>query len=247
MIPVPPQNYAAIAAALGVTHSRLLCKSLIAALRVHAGMIMLDVGAGACGDAAWIARSTGARVVCVDTSQDMLACSPGAVMPVRANALALPIGRGTIDGAYAVNLLQLIERPAALLHEVRRALRLGGRIALPVTSHERLATRFLNRFFPSLEAIEQRRFPPVQTLVQLLGDLGFKAASHTEIDLGYFTVDRAYVHRIRSGIFSGLNLLPVDERARGLDGLEDWVRRSEASGSWHQERRIRTMIVAEAA
>lgn len=243
----PVQDYAGIATALGVTHSRLLCESLVTSLRIRSGMTVLDVGSGTCGDAAWIARYTGARVVCVDTSEDMLACSPEEATAVRASALALPIGADTIDGAYAVNLLQLIDRPAALLHEVRRVLRPTGRIALPVTSHEGLATRFLNRFFPSLEALEQQRFLSVQALIRLLGDVGFKAPFHTEIDLGCFAVDRSYVHRIRSGIFSGLTLLPADERARGLDGLEDWVRRSESSGSWHQEPRIRTMIVAEAA
>jgi ubiquinone/menaquinone biosynthesis C-methylase UbiE len=54
---------------------------------------------------------------------------PGASF-VRGDAHALPVADGTFDLAYARYLLEHVARPAAVLEEVRRVLRPGGRVAV---------------------------------------------------------------------------------------------------------------------
>jgi SAM-dependent methyltransferase len=54
----------------------------------------------------------------------------GLALPLlRADALALPVRDGALDGATGHSFLYLLDDPAAALAELRRALRPGGRVA----------------------------------------------------------------------------------------------------------------------
>lgn len=159
---------------------------------------------------------------------------------------AIPFRSGAFCGVYAVNLLQLVPDRSCVFAEVFRVLRAGGRFALPITTQDQTRNRFINRFFPSLAESEMERYAPLSVLEGELINLGFMVQSGP-IDLGTFTVDAAYVHRLRSGILSGL--LKLDERERS-DGL---ARLDQAVSCWERDRclpvvrRIRSMIVAEKA
>lgn len=99
---------------------------------------MLDLGVGpGAGALAMAAADPARRHVGLDVSARMLrrarrrarrAQLPLALL--RADALALPVRAGALDGATGHSLLYLLPDPAAALREVLRALRPGGGIAL---------------------------------------------------------------------------------------------------------------------
>ncbi|MBV9495101.1 MAG: hypothetical protein JOZ54_12705, partial [Acidobacteria bacterium] len=63
MMPAVCQDYGIIAAMLGVTSNANLSRDLASALRLGPSSRAVDLGSGACGDAAMIARATGAFVI----------------------------------------------------------------------------------------------------------------------------------------------------------------------------------------
>lgn len=244
---VPVQDYAHISRELGVTHSPAMCRALIEVLRPDAAACIADFGAGSCGDAAFIAQATGAKVICIDVSAEMLALAPHGVWPVRGDARALPLGAGALDAGYALNLLHLLPDLAGLLREFRRVLRAGGCLALPLTSPEQVRTRFVNRFFPSLADVDLERFVSIDRLKLVLAECGFADVDEGAVDVGPVRIDASIVQRMRSGIFSGLGYLTQRERDAGLNELEAFVARSERTGEWAFEHRVRKLISATAS
>lgn len=133
---------------------------LRAALAPRSGERVLDVGCGAGGLAYW-AAGRGARVVGADYSSASLAagkriaCALGPSAPayVQADATRLPLRDGCFDKVICVDVLDHIpeDRHGALLGELLRAVRPGGRIILYTPNERRealgRAIRPLRRLF----------------------------------------------------------------------------------------------------
>src|SRR5205807_73415 len=128
----------------------LLNASSLAALAPARGERTLDVGCGLGQLALAIAARTGARTLGIDRSEEQLAqarrLSPAAggqaLIEFRAgDALALPLAAdewGAFDVAHARFLLEHVSEPAAVVAQLARAVRSGGRVVLEDDDHERL-------------------------------------------------------------------------------------------------------------
>jgi len=105
-----------------------------------AGRRVLELGCGAAAGARWLARQ-GARVVALDLSAGMLrhaaraAAACGVRVPlVQGDALALPLRSGSFDVACtAFGAIPFVADSAAVMREVFRVLRPGGRWVFSVT------------------------------------------------------------------------------------------------------------------
>jgi SAM-dependent methyltransferase len=105
-----------------------------------AGRRVLEVGCGAAASARWLA-TRGATVVALDLSAGMLrhavlgAASSGVRVPlVQADAMALPVRDATFDVAFtAFGAVPFVDDSAAVLREVFRVLRPGGRWVFSAT------------------------------------------------------------------------------------------------------------------
>jgi SAM-dependent methyltransferase len=109
-------------------------------LGVVAGRRVLEVGCGAASSSRWLATQ-GASVVAVDLSAGMLrharagAARSGIEVPlIQADALALPFADGRFDLAFtAFGAVPFVDDSAAVMREVFRVLRPGGRWVFSVT------------------------------------------------------------------------------------------------------------------
>jgi ubiquinone/menaquinone biosynthesis C-methylase UbiE len=107
-------------------------RRLAAAMTDHApvaldGRTVVDVGAGTGAAGAAAIAAGAAAVVAVDAAVGMLRHERGARVPaVAADALSLPFGDGTFDGALAGFSLNHVSKPALGLREMARVVRAGG-------------------------------------------------------------------------------------------------------------------------
>lgn len=106
-------------------------------LSIPPGGTVLDVGSGPGDVTASLARLAGpdGLVLGVDISEPMLARAAAAhagpqVGFLRADAQRLPLRDGTVDAVTSLLVLQLVPDPAAVLAEMARVLRPGGRLAV---------------------------------------------------------------------------------------------------------------------
>jgi len=102
------------------------------------GGTILDVASGTAGVAISLARRSGARVVGVDLTENMLrrgqsnvaaAGLDGRIRLVAGRAEQLPFPDASFDGLTFTYLLRYVEDPAATLAELARVVKPGGRVA----------------------------------------------------------------------------------------------------------------------
>jgi ubiquinone/menaquinone biosynthesis C-methylase UbiE len=110
-----------------------LTAEALAPLFAHSGLTLeIGIGTGLVGAAP---QAAGRRVVGIDISIQMLQRAKGRGLSVaRADGLALPFASGAVDDAYSVWVLHLVADPAAVVREVMRVLRPGGRYVMELTS-----------------------------------------------------------------------------------------------------------------
>ena len=98
-----------------------------------AGRVVLEVGAGAAQGSRWVAEQ-GGRAVALDLSAAMLAMRGGAVPAVVADACRVPLADASVDLAFsAYGALPFVADAGAVLGEVARVLRPGGRFVVSTT------------------------------------------------------------------------------------------------------------------
>jgi 2-polyprenyl-6-hydroxyphenyl methylase/3-demethylubiquinone-9 3-methyltransferase len=104
--------------------------ALRSALGPLAGLLLLDLGCGK-GRFATALERMGAKVVGLDRSRGMLACSDLGSR-VHASALRLPFPDNEFDAVYAIEVLQHLPsaRLTACISEAARVLRPGGRFVV---------------------------------------------------------------------------------------------------------------------
>jgi demethylmenaquinone methyltransferase / 2-methoxy-6-polyprenyl-1,4-benzoquinol methylase len=102
------------------------------------GRVVLDVAAGTAGVSLQIAERTGAQVIGVDLTHEMLrqgarnvtaAGAGGRVSLLNARAEQLPVADASVDALTFTYLLRYVDDPQAVLAELARVVRPGGIVA----------------------------------------------------------------------------------------------------------------------
>ena len=185
--------------------------------RLRDGERVLDLGAGT-GRFAQLLSTTN-RVVAFDSSDAMLriARAKGPFECVEGDGHRLPFRANTFDLAMVVMVLHHLGDYIAALRDVARVAR---RVVVATSDMTTRRLGILEEAFPSLLAIDRKRFPPIPAIVHALEAAGFRAP---------IIVDRAYVRtltteeqldRVRHRYLSTFDLLPPGEYERGLRFLE---------------------------
>lgn len=191
----------------------------IAHADIHAGMTVLDVGAGT-GDLSFAAAARGARVVAVDLSAGMLAVLArratatqlARIQPLVGSAEGLPLPDTSVDRIVTGFTVRNIGDLAAALGEFRRVLRPGGRAVVLELSHPPsrafagVYSFYFDRIAPAVAGLlggdreayrylprSLRPFPTAERLAEMLRAAGFGAVRFERLTLGIAAVHIAEV------------------------------------------------------
>ena len=193
-------------------------------LQALPGQTVLEIGAGAGQCARWLARHRGVSVVASDLSMGMLrvgaevSSRTGTSPPLlQCDALALPFGDASFDTVFtAYGVVPFVADSAAVMREVARVLRPGGRFVFSTTHPIRWA------------------FPDDPTEAGLTARLSyFDRTPYVESDgvgrATYVEHHRTMGDRIREIVAAGLLVEDVVEPEWPEDNTETW-------GGWSPTR-----------
>jgi SAM-dependent methyltransferase len=197
--------------------------SLVESFGELRGRRVLDVGCGTGRVTAALAERAGAKVWGVDPSPEMLerakARAPRGVALKLARAESLPFKDGWFERALLWLVVHLVDRKAALT-EARRVLGPGGRVVVVSFDESHFDGYWLNRYLPSLEAIDRARFPTRAALEQELREAGFGRVETLRHDqTATLTRDEALL-RLHGRHISTLRMIDPAELERGAAEAE---------------------------
>ena len=183
------------------------------------GRRVLDIGCGTGRVAAALAER-GSRVWGIEPSPEMAALARERVSTVKvAPAERLPFKDGWFERALMWLVIHLVDRPQALA-EAQRVLASDGRLVVATFDPSHFERYWLNRFFPSLEAIDRARFPEPAELQDELETAGFASVRLIPLSQRSEIGRKAALERVRGRFISPLQLLDEEELAAGLERME---------------------------
>jgi SAM-dependent methyltransferase len=187
------------------------------------GRRVLEVGCGTGVLAAALAEREAARVWGIDSEQAMLEVArtrvPRGVGLKVGHAEALPFSDGWFERAVLRLVIHLVDRTRAL-PELARVLAPDGRAAIATFDSSHFDGFWLNRLFPSLEAIDRARFPEPDVLARELGAAGFAAVRVVRLSQRRELDRDTALERIRGRHISTFDLLSEEEIAAGTERAE---------------------------
>jgi SAM-dependent methyltransferase len=183
------------------------------------GRRVLDIGCGT-GRVAAALADRGARVWGVEPEPRMAELARKRLSTVKiAPAEKLPFKEGWFDRAVMVLVIHLLDRPRAFA-EARRVLAPDGRLVVATFDPAHFERYWLNRFFPSLEAIDRSRFPEPPELRRQLEEAGFATVRLMRLSQRSSIDREGALGRVRGRFISPLQLLDEDEYQHGLRRME---------------------------
>jgi len=185
---------------------------------ITAGAHVLDVGCGT--GRLVIPLSAAHRVVGVDASREMLAVARGKrsrAAFILGDAGRLPLAARTFDVAIAVFVLHLLPDYRRGVSEMARVARRALIATVDVPARR---THAIDEAFPSLQAIDERRFPRIPAIEQACRDAGWGRVERHDVGRRVESSVQEFIERVRGRYVSTLTLLPSGEFERGLAWLE---------------------------
>lgn len=175
--------------------------------------VALDIGGGR-GNHAAIWADADILSVVLDPSLAMLAYVPGNVHRVCGVAQVIPLATAAVDLAYFHLSIHYGDWRASLCEACRALAPRGqGRIYTLGQRHHRRS--FLNRWFPSVQALDASRFPDPADIASYLERRGCDV-DHCEVDEVVRTTPVEFERSVRAGYVSTLQFVNAEELDRGL-------------------------------
>lgn len=176
-------------------------RRVVRELHLDAGARVVDLGCGT-GDLCRVLGRAGLRAVGVDMAAGMLARAHTSAPLVRADALQLPLGDASVDGAVSGFALRNVVDIAACFREAARVIRPGGRAVFLEVSEppsplvRRVHALYFRRIVPMVGGLLSDRkayeylpastayLPSPKELIRQLTEAGFIRPRRVQLGMG---------------------------------------------------------------
>lgn len=197
---------------------------------------VLELGCGTGNSTRAFLQSYPCRLVALDPSEGMLSEARGKdlqyVQLLRASATHVPLSDASIQFVFGVFFLHHVSDVAAVARECRRVLSRGAAAFVTASTHF-IKSHPMNRYFPSLPAVDRARFRTGTEIQAALRHAHFPRTRVQTCKTNPQPIDNAYVQKVAAKFISTYELIPPQEFQSGLARLKAEV--ANAGGKLKEE------------
>jgi ubiquinone/menaquinone biosynthesis C-methylase UbiE len=204
--------------------------ALVALLRRYVARpvdLIVDLGSGTGRFTTALSEAFAAQVIGVEPADNMRATAeakphPPNVRFVHGDAESIPVDDRVADLVFMSQVLHHLADVPKALREIRRVLKSNGNFCVRQTTRENLDSYFYQRFFPAARAVDERRLPSRDGLVELARSCQFRVVAIET--LGYEIAPSAaeYVEKIALRTYSDLECIDDIAFREGLAALREY-------------------------
>lgn len=216
--------------ALSEDTARLWMKAVGKYLPRRSGLVILDLGCGTGRFSGLLAEHCHARVIGVDPSSKMLSIArenagDAAISYLEGCAESIPVGDEECDAAFLSMVVHHVDDFPRCCRELRRVLRPLGRAIVRNAFRDRLSSVRSFEFWPTARALEERRLPSINEVVDAFLAGGFSKTAHEVVTQQIDVSLRDHLERMKKKAISVFELISDEEFRAGLAAMEKAVQR----------------------
>ena len=196
---------------------------------------VLDLGCGTGRFTKPLAENFNAFVHGVDPSAKMLQVAMDnyqglACDFVQGSTDEIPLDDSAIDMVFMSMVYHHVQDKGKAIDEVRRVLKRSGKFCIRNSTIESMDSYYWPHFFPSARAIELRRSPHQQDILDLVSATGFEVVYSTPVQQEFAVNAADYMRKIGLRGLSSLKAISDAEFAEGMKQMDEFFRTQEAHG-----------------
>jgi ubiquinone/menaquinone biosynthesis C-methylase UbiE len=204
--------------------------ALMAFLRVHVARpveLIVDLGSGTGRFTTALSDAFAALVLGVEPAANMRATAeakphPPTVRFVQGDAESIPLDDGVADLVFISQVWHhLVDTPKAL-REIRRVLKSNGNMCVRQTTRENLDSYYYQRFFPAARAVDERRLPSRDGLIETAKSSQFRTVVNEALTYEIAPTAAGYVEKIALRTYSDLECIDDDSFHEGLKAFREY-------------------------
>jgi len=147
---------------------------------------------------------------------------PPTVRFVQGLAESIPLDDGAADLVFMSQVLHHIVDGPTVLREIHRVLKSGGDLCVRQTTRENLDCYIYQRFFPAARAVDERRLPSRNGLVEAAKSSQFRTVAIETLGYEIAPTAAEYVEKIALRTYSDLECIDDDAFHEGLNAFREY-------------------------
>lgn len=185
---------------------------------------ILDFGCGTGNYADKLQRVTGAKIYGVEPSdgmRDKASAKNSSIKFCKGNHEKIPFENDFFDFIYMSDVIHHVPDIGIMFNELKRVLKVYGKICIATQSHKQIDKRFYVKYFPSTAKVDKERYPDIEEIIlagQKNGLEYIKSVIYRDDEL--VKVGEEFVKLVEKKGYSMFHLIDDDEYVQGLKQLK---------------------------
>jgi ubiquinone/menaquinone biosynthesis C-methylase UbiE len=189
--------------------------------------LIVDLGSGTGRFTTALSEAFAAQVLGVEPAANMRATAEAKPHPptlrfIPGQAERIPLDDAVADLVFMSQVLHHLADGPKALREIRRVLKPNGNLCVRQTTRENLDSYFYQRFFPAARAVDERRLPFRDGLVETAKSSQFRTVAIETLSYEIAPTAAEYVEKIALRTYSDLDCIDDDSFHEGLKAFREY-------------------------
>ncbi|MGF7059157.1 class I SAM-dependent methyltransferase [Brassicibacter mesophilus] len=197
-------------------------------VKISDGTRILDFGCGTGNYTDKLRRVTGAKIFGVEPSDGMrkkAKIKNPNINILKGNHEKIPFENDFFDFIYMTDVIHHVPNIETMFNELKRILKINGKICIATQSHKQIEKRFYVKYFPATAKVDKERYPDIERIILAGQNEGLEyLKSVAYCDDKLVKVGQEFVELVEKKGYSMFHLIGDDEYIQGLQQLKNDVK-----------------------